>query len=181
VVFNKALDEVFSGPLRALEGEAGIKRRTVSNMGVYGRLGAWRNNDSVLEYRTASGIWLANPKLSKHVLTLARDVAESYKSEVNKNQKAFATAPRAASKEAWDKYDFLRRNGLTGEYKRLIAILEDGDSFGKRELTNWYKRMKKTEFYKEGGPIDFLYEAARLGLEGEFGTSHDIREAWSKE
>jgi len=188
-ILNKVLDDLLAVPFSILEGENGIKRRSISNMGVYGRVGGFRSSGARrFEYRTLSGLWLSHPDLSniifrvtaaisKHFLTSIKEMRELNKSMVEK----LLYNLREMDEEDWKKIPVVREMRSTIPSQALIKILETGKLvIGAKELTGWYKKVKTLMAYKEDSEaFDKLYGILNKALKDKKVLDNaDIKAAW---
>ena len=115
-VTNKILDEFLAIPMIRLDGPLGHNRRAKCKMGPgggfggnfaqgYGFFGEWRSCHGRFEYRSLSGLVIANPELCANVFGVAKAITEAvYKEAINnKLDKDFILPENFSQKSIYEK------------------------------------------------------------------------------
>lgn len=170
-VTNKILDELLTIPLIRLDGKYGYKRRARCKMSVhsgygnnygkgYGFFGEWRGTKGRLEFRSLSGLVIANPELCKAVFGTAMAIAEAVYKEALDNKlngeiilpKKFNILNIYTDKfTEWGDIPLASMFGCTTDSGAMSKIINNSDrsEISIKYIENWLKKMSNLSTFKK--------------------------------
>lgn len=170
-VTNKILDELLTIPMIRLDGEAGHRRRAKCKMSAhggfggdygkgYGFFGEWRGKHGRLEYRSLSGLIIANPQLCESVFGTAMAIAEAvYKKAIAEKLKSDIILPEKFTDKSiytnsfkkWGEIPLAEMFGCTKNSKEMAEILDKSSrkSVSVSNIKAWHNRMMQLSTYSK--------------------------------